>query len=85
MNGARHDVVDEERPLLSTSYPRAKSANWRTTLTKDVAHRRTDVVLLLCYLVTGLLDSASIQVWETFVSMQTGKHHHTDPTHDIGR
>lgn len=83
MNGACHDVVDEERPLLRSSLPRSKSGNWRTKLTNDVAHRRTDVVLLLCYLVTGLLDSASIQIWETFVSMQTGKHQDT-PAYDIG-
>lgn len=32
-----------------------------------------DVALLGCYLITGLLDSSSIMVWGSFVSMQTGK------------
>lgn len=32
-----------------------------------------DVVLLLCYMITGLLDSSSISIWGSFVSMQTGK------------
>lgn len=32
-----------------------------------------DVVLLLCYIITGLLDSSSISIWGSFVSMQTGK------------
>jgi hypothetical protein len=31
-----------------------------------------DLILLLCYFVTGLLDSASISKWGSFVSMQTG-------------
>jgi uncharacterized membrane protein YoaK (UPF0700 family) len=31
-----------------------------------------DVVLLLCYIITGLLDSAAISTWGSFVSMQTG-------------
>ncbi|RDA90290.1 hypothetical protein CP533_1494 [Ophiocordyceps camponoti-saundersi (nom. inval.)] len=41
-------------------------------LTEDVSRSWSDVVLLLCYVVTGLLDSASTQVWGAFVSMQTG-------------
>lgn len=32
-------------------------------------------MLILCYLITGLLDSASISVWGSFVSMQTGMSH----------
>jgi hypothetical protein len=39
----------------------------------EVSRDRADVVLILCYLVTGLLDSASISIWGSFVSMQTGK------------
>lgn len=31
-----------------------------------------DIVLLLCYIITGLLDSAAISTWGSFVSMQTG-------------
>jgi uncharacterized membrane protein YoaK (UPF0700 family) len=31
-----------------------------------------DLVLLMCYIITGLLDSASISTWGSFVSMQTG-------------
>lgn len=42
-------------------------------MTAEVSRSHADLVLLLCYVVTGLLDSASIQVWGSFVSMQTGK------------
>jgi uncharacterized membrane protein YoaK (UPF0700 family) len=38
----------------------------------DVDRSWGDVVLVLCYLITGLLDSASISIWGSFVSMQTG-------------
>ncbi|PNY27754.1 Uncharacterized protein TCAP_02321 [Tolypocladium capitatum] len=38
----------------------------------EVSRSWADLVLLLCYVVTGLLDSASTQVWGAFVSMQTG-------------
>ncbi|KAF3016167.1 hypothetical protein E8E14_009657 [Neopestalotiopsis sp. 37M] len=62
-------VVDEEQALLGQ--PPAKS-NWRSHLTVNVHRDWADLVLLLCYFVTGLLDSASIQTWGSFVSMQTG-------------
>lgn len=38
----------------------------------DVRREKADIVLLLCYVITGLLDSASISAWGSFVSMQTG-------------
>ncbi|GAB7361302.1 hypothetical protein MBLNU230_g1359t2 [Neophaeotheca triangularis] len=31
-----------------------------------------DIALLFCYIITGLLDSSSIFIWGSFVSMQTG-------------
>ncbi|KAI4598466.1 hypothetical protein KJ359_002876 [Pestalotiopsis sp. 9143b] len=64
-------VVDEEQQTLLGHLPASKS-NWRSHLTVDVRRDWADVVLLLCYFVTGLLDSASIQTWGSFVSMQTG-------------
>lgn len=67
-------VVDEEQALLGQ--PPAKS-NWRSHLTVNVHRDWADLVLLLCYFVTGLLDSASIQTWGSFVSMQTGEPHLT--------
>ncbi len=46
-------------------------------MTADVRRKRADVVLLLCYVITGLLDSASISAWGSFVSMQTGTYAQT--------
>ena len=61
---------DEETPLLGNA-PQKRSS-WMRQMQKDVTISWADAVLLTCYVVTGLLDSSSIQVWGTFVSMQTG-------------
>ncbi|KAH8809322.1 hypothetical protein F5884DRAFT_401637 [Xylogone sp. PMI_703] len=67
------DIVDEEQPLLGPK-PQSQSIlrQWRKSLTVDVCRNWADVVLLFCYLITGLLDSSSISMWGSFVSMQTG-------------
>jgi uncharacterized membrane protein YoaK (UPF0700 family) len=41
-------------------------------MTKDINTQHGDLILLVCYAVTGLLDSSSISIWSSFVSMQTG-------------
>ncbi|KAK3311082.1 uncharacterized protein B0T15DRAFT_507677 [Chaetomium strumarium] len=65
-------VSDEETPLLRNRSTKPSVSRWRRHLTADVSRKHVDVILLLCYLITGLLDSASISVWGSFVSMQTG-------------
>ncbi|PBP16259.1 putative DUF1275 domain protein [Diplocarpon rosae] len=59
---------DEEQPLLG----RTSKSHWRQKMTVNVSRDWADTVLLLCYTITGLLDSASISTWGSFVSMQTG-------------
>ena len=63
---------DEESPLLGKSPPRSMLSRFRKSMNDQVSRSWADLVLLLCYVVTGLLDSSSTQVWGTFVSMQTG-------------
>ncbi|KAK3677165.1 hypothetical protein LTR78_002703 [Recurvomyces mirabilis] len=41
-------------------------------MTVDISKAWGDLILLGCYIITGLLDSSSVQVWGSFVSMQTG-------------
>ncbi|RAH50936.1 YoaK family protein [Aspergillus brunneoviolaceus CBS 621.78] len=41
-------------------------------LTTPLTQRWTDLLLLLCYTITGLLDSTAVFIWGSFVSMQTG-------------
>lgn len=67
----------EQQPLLGNGNGNGtssqKSASIREKLNADVRRGWSDIVLLFCYVITGLLDSSSISVWGSFVSMQTGK------------
>jgi len=40
--------------------------------TADISKSWADIALLGCYIITGLLDSSSVFIWGSFVSMQTG-------------
>ncbi|UPK98891.1 hypothetical protein LCI18_009826 [Fusarium solani-melongenae] len=64
--------TDEETPLLGGFSSKRQRTGLKSHLVDDLHFSWTDAILLACYVVTGLLDSASIQVWGTFVSMQTG-------------
>ena len=59
----------EEEPLIGSW---TKVSGWRKRMKDDVNYDWADIVLLMCYTITGLLDSASISTWGSFVSMQTG-------------
>lgn len=70
--------ADEEQPLLNGTVGLAlnsKSLASRIRKASKVEVKRdwADVVLIFCYTITGLLDSSSISIWGSFVSMQTGK------------
>ncbi|KAH6900435.1 hypothetical protein B0T10DRAFT_452949 [Thelonectria olida] len=72
-NGTANGAVNEEAPLLGRSRSTStRPWTWRQRMAADVSCSWSDAVLLACYMVTGLLDSAAIQVWGAFVSMQTG-------------
>ncbi|KAI1433310.1 hypothetical protein GGR50DRAFT_669520 [Xylaria sp. CBS 124048] len=79
LNGRSHNttapssaIPDEESPLLPGDRSSALKQRWRHGLTADIRRDWTDLVLLVCYIITGLLDSAAISTWGSFVSMQTG-------------
>ncbi|KAL4821805.1 hypothetical protein BDW67DRAFT_179633 [Aspergillus spinulosporus] len=73
--------AQETSPLLSpnprargTSDPR-KSSYFQLLkhhLATKITPHGTDLVLLVCYMITGLLDSSAVFIWGSFVSMQTG-------------
>lgn len=78
-NGQPRAPVDdnddqEEAPLLGTNNRTQISLARRLQnyMNRDVSTKHGDVVLLSCYTITGLLDSSSISIWSSFVSMQTG-------------
>ncbi|KAI0478221.1 hypothetical protein F4859DRAFT_50031 [Xylaria cf. heliscus] len=73
VNGSRRSPAisgDEGHPLLGEG--RQLKPGWRKSMTTDVRRDWADLILLVCYIVTGLLDSAAISTWGSFVSMQTG-------------
>ncbi|OTB06560.1 hypothetical protein M426DRAFT_318957 [Hypoxylon sp. CI-4A] len=73
-NGSRQNTNgdEEQQPFLGADDRISKTAGWRERMTTDVRRDWADLILLACYIITGLLDSASISTWGSFVSMQTG-------------
>jgi hypothetical protein len=64
-----HESTDQEEPLLGSQRQKLR---WYQNMMDNVHRDWADLVLLTCYIITGLLDSASISTWGSFVSMQTG-------------
>ncbi|KAI1456860.1 hypothetical protein F4805DRAFT_206589 [Annulohypoxylon moriforme] len=74
-NNSRPGAIgdEEQQPLLGgRNNQMSKTTKWRKAMTTDVRRDWADLILLACYIITGLLDSASISTWGSFVSMQTG-------------
>ncbi|KAF5000791.1 hypothetical protein FDECE_11127 [Fusarium decemcellulare] len=63
---------DETQALLGRKPRSSASAWWRKKFVVDARREWADIMLLACYIITGILDSASISTWGAFVSMQTG-------------
>jgi hypothetical protein len=64
---------DEEQPLLRKPASGNYVGRAKKVLMHEVSRDWADIVLLLCYVTTGLLDSSSTNAWGAFVSMQTGR------------
>ncbi|KAF1966449.1 hypothetical protein BU23DRAFT_518085 [Bimuria novae-zelandiae CBS 107.79] len=69
--------ADERTPLLRNSgHAKPDGVTLGTKLKKhfsaNVSKNWADLVLLFCYIITGLLDSSAVFIWGSFVSMQTG-------------
>ncbi|KAF2710760.1 hypothetical protein K504DRAFT_453819 [Pleomassaria siparia CBS 279.74] len=69
-------LASENTPLLgrrgNSSHPTAAWPRLRKHMTVDIHKDWADLVLLFCYIITGLLDSSAVFIWGSFVSMQTG-------------
>jgi len=63
---------DERTSLLSKPHARDTISRFRSHMTQNVSSKRGDLLLLLCYIITGLVDSSAVFIWGAFVSMQTG-------------
>jgi uncharacterized membrane protein YoaK (UPF0700 family) len=71
---ASHPSDEENAPLLGHGKASTMSVHHRfnSYMMEELDPRHGDLVLILCYSITGLLDSSSISIWSSFVSMQTG-------------
>ncbi|PLB46389.1 DUF1275 domain protein [Aspergillus steynii IBT 23096] len=59
-----HSSDQDQKPSILTRL--------RDHLRAEITTQWTDLLLIFCYLITGLLDSAAVFIWGSFVSMQTG-------------
>lgn len=62
----------ESDSLLGGPKKASSSHRFKRYMTAKIDPKHGDLVLLVCFLVTGLLDSSAVNVWGAFVSMQTG-------------
>jgi hypothetical protein len=78
-NGFAPNEVDAEGAALLRKPSRQQDAKAPLTarlhehFTANISKSWADIALLGCYIITGLLDSSSVFIWGSFVSMQTGK------------
>jgi uncharacterized membrane protein YoaK (UPF0700 family) len=67
---------NEHQPLLgnnnNNNAKKPSTASFKQHMTEDIDKRWADLLLLLSYVITGLLDSSAVFIWGSFVSMQTG-------------
>lgn len=47
-------------------------ARWRRYWNGDVDPKWADLLLILCFFISGMVDSVAFNVWSCFASMQTG-------------
>ncbi|KAF2770916.1 hypothetical protein EJ03DRAFT_50527 [Teratosphaeria nubilosa] len=66
------DPADQERATLLNKDQETFSHRLKHHLTTNIDKTWGYLVLLACYIITGLLDSSSTQAYGSFVSMQTG-------------
>ncbi|KAJ5223098.1 uncharacterized protein N7469_009338 [Penicillium citrinum] len=66
-------MPSETDPLLENGHVSTRSRRSFTQyFTQSLDPRYGDLLLLFCYIITGLLDSSAVFIWGSFVSMQTG-------------
>jgi uncharacterized membrane protein YoaK (UPF0700 family) len=64
-------MPQENDPLLGGTRPTGPS-RLSKYLRREIDPAHGDLLLLFCYIITGLLDSSAVFIWGSFVSMQTG-------------
>jgi hypothetical protein len=75
-NGSAHPADEETAALLSNKQHEGSTTagkRLRRHMTRNVSNVWGDLALLFTYIITGLLDSCSVFIWGSFLSMQTGE------------
>lgn len=78
-NGFAPNEVDAEgasllrKPAQSDRDKASLTTRLHKHFTQNISKSWADIALLGCYIITGLLDSSSVFIWGSFVSMQTGE------------
>lgn len=68
-----HNADGEGTPLLGgNKKTSSRYARLKAHMRRDIDIVNTDLLMFLGFFITGILDSAAILVFESFVSMQTG-------------
>jgi uncharacterized membrane protein YoaK (UPF0700 family) len=65
-------MPQETDPLLRGRLTGASPNRPFKYLRREIDPAHGDLLLLFCYIITGLLDSSAVFIWGSFVSMQTG-------------
>lgn len=63
---------NEQSPLLAKVKSSRHPSRFSKYMKQDIDRSWADLMLLLSYVITGLLDSSAVFIWGSFVSMQTG-------------
>jgi hypothetical protein len=76
-DGPRDSIVNRNLPP-----PPNATGSWQRTkayLTADVSTRWADLVLMVCFFISGLVDSGAYNAYSCFVSMQVSRSHPYPP------
>lgn len=72
-NGSAHPGDEETAALMGGKQTSSSiGKRFRKHMTANVSNAWGDIALLFSYIITGLLDSCSVFIWGSFLSMQTG-------------
>ncbi|OJJ57609.1 hypothetical protein ASPSYDRAFT_46766 [Aspergillus sydowii CBS 593.65] len=75
MRSPTHDPDETSSLLGHQSQPPRSNLHLhrlKSHLTTPINPQHTELILLFCFTITGLLDSSTVFIWGSFASMQTG-------------
>jgi len=80
-DGPRDGIVNGNLPPPPSATGRLQRT--KSYLTADISTRWADLVLMVCFFVSGLVDSGAYNAYSCFVSMQVSRDSQTKCTHAV--